>query len=40
MFESYHPFSGDLTNAILKKYYVCDIAETELPKYTFYLIYY
>lgn len=34
MFESYHPFSGEMPTIILKKYYVCDIAETELPKYT------
>jgi len=34
MFESYHPFSGEMPSTILKKYYVCDIAETELPKYT------
>lgn len=34
MFESYHPFSGEVTTAILKKHYICDIAETELPKYT------
>lgn len=34
MFESYHPFSGELTNTILKKYYVCDVADTELPRYT------
>lgn len=34
MFESYHPFSGELTNAILKKYYICDIADAELPRYT------
>jgi len=34
MFESYHPFSGDLPATILKKYYVCDIADCELPRYT------
>jgi fatty acid desaturase/predicted heme/steroid binding protein len=34
MFESYHPFSGELTTSILKKYYVCDVADTELPRYT------
>jgi fatty acid desaturase/predicted heme/steroid binding protein len=32
-FESYHPFSGELTTSIIKKYYVCDIADSELPKY-------
>lgn len=34
LFESYHPFSGDVPATILKKYYVCDIADTELPRYT------
>lgn len=33
MFESYHPFSGELTTSILKKYYICDIADSEHPKY-------
>lgn len=32
MFESYHPFSGELATAILKKHYVCDISDTELPR--------
>jgi len=34
MFESYHPFAGETATAILKKYYVCDVADTELPRYT------
>lgn len=34
LFESYHPFSGDQPANILKKYYICDIADTELPRYT------
>jgi fatty acid desaturase/predicted heme/steroid binding protein len=34
MFESYHPFSGEKATTILKKYYICDIAEAELPRYT------
>lgn len=34
LFESYHPFSGDTPFQILKKYYVCDISDTELPRYT------
>lgn len=34
LFESYHPFSGDQPFQILKKYYVCDMADTELPRYT------
>jgi len=33
MFESYHPFSGELATSILKKYYVCDVADTEHPRY-------
>lgn len=33
MFESYHPFAGEITTSILKKYYVCDVADTELPRY-------
>jgi fatty acid desaturase/predicted heme/steroid binding protein len=33
MFESYHPFSGQITTSILNKYYVCDIADSEHPKY-------
>jgi len=34
LFESYHPFSGDIPFQILKKFYVCDVADTELPRYT------
>jgi fatty acid desaturase/predicted heme/steroid binding protein len=34
LFESYHPFSGDTPSIILKKYYICDMADTELPRYT------
>lgn len=34
LFESYHPFSGDTPATILKKYYICNIADTELPRYT------
>lgn len=34
MFESYHPFSSELATSIIKKYYVCDILDTELPRYT------
>jgi fatty acid desaturase/predicted heme/steroid binding protein len=34
LFESYHPFAGDLPATILKKYYVCDVADNELPRYT------
>lgn len=33
MFESYHPFSGETASAILKKYYICDVADNELPRY-------
>jgi len=34
LFESYHPFSGDTPSTIIKKYYICDMADTELPRYT------
>lgn len=34
LFESYHPFSGDTPATILNKYYVCDMADSELPRYT------
>jgi fatty acid desaturase len=34
LFESYHPFSGDLPSTLLKKYYVCEVADNELPRYT------
>lgn len=33
MFESYHPFAGEHVSAVLKKYYVCDIADSELPRF-------
>lgn len=35
MFESYHPFASEHASAVLKKYYVCDVADTELPRYVY-----